>query len=512
LVQKQETLYGISRKYNMTVDDILSVNPDFEGLKEGMELRIPKSKPVSKPAVKELTPVKVVKQENSPAEIIVKTGETLYSISKLYNTSVDNLIEWNPQLTEGLKAGMVLRIRKPDEKSLAKPEEAINPVNDEKPLSRGDCYKSSNIKATYQIALLLPLLLDEAEDVLSASEQKDATDFEGFNYFQFYAGFMLAADSLEKYGLNARIQVMDADKLNDTLTIRQALRKPGMDKMDLLVGPMYGSSFTIASRFAQKHKIGIINPLSRRESIVEGNPYVIKTQASGSGVAKKLASFIANTYPNANIIAVRNDTKEMKTLADEFISQVQDHIDRFSFSGSLQESVYATEMMNGVTKKLKAGVKNIVILFSNNKTTVPNFVSLLNPHAKINDIILMGMDGWEELDLETEFLVNLNFHQLTSSYIDYESEATQQFVTRFKNKYGALPQSTKHAFLGYDLGWYFLTSLMWNGDQFISCLPGYRVKGLQYNFNFAGSANGDGIQNQDITIVKLQDYKLIKVE
>jgi hypothetical protein len=124
----------------------------------------------------------------------------------------------------------------------------------------------------------------------------------------------------------------------------------------------------------------------------------------------------------------------------------------------------------------------------------------------------MGMDGWEEFELETEFLVNLNFHQVTSSYIDYESEAVQQFITRFRNKYGAVPLSAKHAFLGYDIGWYFLTSLMRYGDKYISCLPDYNGTGLQYNFDFSGLKPGDGLQNQEVNIVKLQDYKMIKVD
>ena len=178
----------------------------------------------------------------------------------------------------------------------------------------------------------------------------------------------------------------------------------------------------------------------------------------------------------------------------------------------MQLSTYSTDMMAGVSKKLKPNAKNIIIFFSNNKSNVPNFVSLLNPLSRSNDIILIGMDGWDELELETDFLVNLNYHQVTSTYIDYESEAVQQFITRFRNKYGAVPLSSKYAYLGYDIGWYFLTSLMWYGDNYISSLPGQKRSGLQYNFNFSGTGKNDGLQNQDVTIVKLQDYKMVKVE
>lgn len=512
-VKKQETLYSISRQYNVTVDDIISANPGFDGLKEGMEIRIPKKKSTEKPVAAEVPKEKPIQAESSPDEVIAKTGETLYSIGKAHNVTVDDLIDLNPQLSGGLKAGMVLKLRKTDSRNGIKGSEKKESTNVIAPIVvPGDCFSAENIKNTYKVALILPLILDDATAAIEAPEVKNPAEFENFNYFQFYAGFMLAADSLEKYGLHAKIQVLDGDRLNDTITIRQTLRKPGLDKMDLIVGPMYANSFSVAARFARKNGIGIINPLSRRENIVEGNPFVLKTQVSGTGIATKLSSFIISKYPGANIIMVRNDSKEQKAMIADFTSQIKASLVSHSFRGNLQEVTYSTDKMAGVAKKLKSNGKNIVIFFSNNKTNVPNFVSLLNPLSKSNEIILIGMDGWEEFDLETEFLVNLNFHQVTSSYIDYESEAVQQVIIRFRNKYGAVPLSIKHAYLGYDIGWYFLTSLMWYGDKYIECLPDYKGVGLQYDYNFSALKPGDGLQNQEVNIVKLQDYKMVKVE
>ena len=512
LVKKQETLYSISRQYNVMVDDIINANPGFDGLKEGMEIRIPKKKSTEKTVVTEVPKEKSIQTESNPDEVIAKTGETLYSIGRAHNVTVDDLIDLNPQLSGGLKPGMVLKLRKTDTRNAVKLPEKKESSAVFTPAVPGDCYNAENINTTYKVALILPLILDDATAAIEAPEAKNPAEFENFNYFQFYAGFMLAADSLEKYGLHAKIQVLDGDRLNDTITIRQTLRKPGLDKMDLIVGPMYANSFSVAARFARKNGIGIINPLSRRENIVEGYPFVLKTQVSGSGIATKLSSFIINKYPGANIIVVRNDSKEQKAMIADFTSQIKASVASHSFRGNLQEVTYSTEKMAGVAKKIKSNGKNIIIYFSNNKTNVPNFVSLLNPLSKSNDIILIGMDGWEEFDLETEFLVNLNFHQITSSYIDYESEAVQQFITRFRNKYGAVPLSTKHAYLGYDIGWYFLTSLMWYGDKYIECMPDYKGAGLQFNYNFSALKPGDGLQNQEVNIVKIQDYKMVKVE
>lgn len=512
LVKKQETLYGLSRQYNIPVKDIIDANPGFDGLKEGMEIRIPRNKTAEKPASKEVPVGKVVIPGSNPSEIVAASGETLYNLSKTYNITIDELIKLNPELSDGLKAGMVIKLRKPEIPVQVKPEEKTETVVADKTEMPIVGYKAENIKTTYKVALLLPFLLENAGDALESPEQHNPSDIENFNYMQFYAGFMLAADSLEQFGLHARIQVLDGDKLNDTLTIRQTLRKTGLDKMDLIVGPMYANSFTVAARFARKHEIGIINPLSRRENIVDGNPYVIKTQVSNSGIAAKLSSFITRHYPDANIIAVRKDAKELKQLADAFESLMRTSQASHSFNGSYQTATYTSGNMADVSKRLKPGVKNIILFFSNNKSSVPSFVSLLNPFSRSNDIILIGMDGWDEIELETEFLVHLNFHQVTSTYVNYDSEAVQQFITRFRNKYGAVPTVEKYAFLGYDIGWYFLTSLMWYGDQYMGSIPYRAGTGLQNNFAFSGSRKSDGLQNQNISIVKLQDYKMVKVE
>jgi|AGTN01.1.fsa_nt_gi Cell wall-associated hydrolases (invasion-associated proteins) len=55
-------------------------------------------------------PVVMEAEENTPKNHTVKTGETLYSISRQYNCSVDQLKAWNPQLGTVLKTGEALLV------------------------------------------------------------------------------------------------------------------------------------------------------------------------------------------------------------------------------------------------------------------------------------------------------------------------------------------------------------------------------------------------------------------
>jgi LysM repeat protein len=114
-VDPKETLFSISRKYGASVDEIKKYNPEAAaGLKVGQVIRIP-SKAIASKAV-ENTPVKAqttqtaVNPATNPKTHKVAAKETLYSISKKYGVSVDELKKANPGIESGLKLGQSLNI------------------------------------------------------------------------------------------------------------------------------------------------------------------------------------------------------------------------------------------------------------------------------------------------------------------------------------------------------------------------------------------------------------------
>ena len=103
-VLSKETLYGISRQHNVTIEAIQNANPDLltVGLKEGQTLNIPDGKETVVP-----------KKENAISGNVheVQPKETLFSIARLYNVSVKDLDALNAEtLKEGLKIGMKIAI------------------------------------------------------------------------------------------------------------------------------------------------------------------------------------------------------------------------------------------------------------------------------------------------------------------------------------------------------------------------------------------------------------------
>ena len=95
-VQKGDSLYSISKKYNTTVDKIKNINNlTNNALSIGQVLKIPSSS----------------KEENTTVtNYIVKSGDSLYSIAKKYNTSIDKIKQLNNLNSNLLSIGQTLKI------------------------------------------------------------------------------------------------------------------------------------------------------------------------------------------------------------------------------------------------------------------------------------------------------------------------------------------------------------------------------------------------------------------
>lgn len=108
LVAPGETVYGISTKYQVSVSELLEINPDLEnGLKVGQIINIP------------YHPELIEKQKQKEKAVLhkVQPGETLYSLAKRYNTTVDQLMQWNDI---NLKAGQEIVVGFKDKQAEAK--------------------------------------------------------------------------------------------------------------------------------------------------------------------------------------------------------------------------------------------------------------------------------------------------------------------------------------------------------------------------------------------------------
>ena len=109
VVSKNETLYSLSKKYNISIKKLIDINPECNsGLRQGMNLVIP------------------IQYENIDTVVYsmhrVRPLESFYSIKNKFGVSQEDLLKLNPQLNEGFRAGKYIKIPKLDELSFVTEE------------------------------------------------------------------------------------------------------------------------------------------------------------------------------------------------------------------------------------------------------------------------------------------------------------------------------------------------------------------------------------------------------
>lgn len=112
-VTQGQGLYTIKKLYGVEEKDILENNPEvFDGLKLGQELKIP-----------------FIKKE--PKDLgyrihIIEAGQSIYSISKIYNVSQESIFALNPKAKNGYKINQKLKIPLEEKENLPEENEQEN--------------------------------------------------------------------------------------------------------------------------------------------------------------------------------------------------------------------------------------------------------------------------------------------------------------------------------------------------------------------------------------------------
>lgn len=106
VVEKDESLYGIAKKFGWDVKELMKTNPSAKGsLKKGLKLYYP----ILNEDEKQKTNITDPSNLNNIRHTVRK-GETVYSISHLYDIPLETIYQYNPDSKKGIKAGQTLII------------------------------------------------------------------------------------------------------------------------------------------------------------------------------------------------------------------------------------------------------------------------------------------------------------------------------------------------------------------------------------------------------------------
>jgi membrane-bound lytic murein transglycosylase D len=118
VVKRGDTLFGVARRYDLTVDQLTQANPSLDGgLKAGQTLRLPLDEAATQPS-EPIQQVAYKAPSRKPAQAeryTVRPGDTLHAIARRFDVSLADIKAWNPAFRKSgaIRAGQSVVVNKP---------------------------------------------------------------------------------------------------------------------------------------------------------------------------------------------------------------------------------------------------------------------------------------------------------------------------------------------------------------------------------------------------------------
>jgi len=463
-VEAGQTLYSISKKYNLTIDQIVADNPGADvGLRVGQKLRI---------AQGQETPTK-------SGVYVVKSGDTYYGISRAYGISVDELKAMNNGMPAGLIPGDSIVV--PTSMAGTSPEKAVQITQ---------IAQSDN---TFDIVVMLPFYTSTKDSLASRDIRlRDAA-------VSLYRGVMAAADSLERAGLNARIRMIDV--LDNKAAIHSILKRKEMNGVDLVIGPLFKDVVPEVAAWCSVNGAHMVVPVQQPNRILLNAPALSKAVAGSVTQWMAITNYSLQKFPKDNIVLVDSkildDRKMVEAFKEEWFKLSKD---------SLKKVVVCDDLTNlKIAPLLPQGKCLVAVPTSDKKVIAAVFKALGNR----TDVDVVGTESWDDMEMITTEMRN-KFHVSfpKQNFVNEDDASVRRWQENYRRRFKSEP--IDFSYNGYDITLFFGTALMKYGLSFTDHWSEIQANTIGGRFDFFRTSTGSGYENAAINIVRTDNYKLYR--
>lgn len=560
-VKNGDTIYGICKDNGITTGELLAANPNIaDGIKVGMTLTIPQKGQSKQPSEAKAS------QPNNSGYVYhnISQGETLYSLAKQYDTSVENILLSNPGLApDNYTAGSTIRILpgknavtdhaaavtahpnhktyrvKKDETlySIARKHgitvadiEEANPglstiekdqlifIPDKKKTKKNEQAKQKEPKKDtaddIQVCPIeeesptpMPDVHREARPrevrlcvMLPFMLSQEKPEKQALLYTDFYKGLLIAVDSLR----NSRtpIHITAFDTANSLDTVNMLLKRPEMKDMDVIIGADDDAQLAAISRFATSNDINVLNLFSIKSTLYTDSPCMIQGNIPHDLMySKAIEGFLSTMQGRTPVFLSRNERGDK----EEFISMLKETLDA---KGITYKEIRYHEFLS------------VGDLASLDETTNYTFIPQSGSHSEFSKIInalrkykseaidpdhvqLFGYPEWITFRGELrERMQYVNTTIYSRFYSDADSYRTKDIDERFKKWYGRsmMLAVPMQGTLGFDTGMFLIKALS-NGNLRDGK---YIYDGVQNGFYLVRPDKNGGLVNELLYMINFR--------
>ena len=508
-IQSGETLYRLSKMYDVTTDELCAANPglSINNFRTGEVIVIPTK---SEKENRDIAPAAPQNKKEKRVTIVgthkVKRKESIESICRMYNITPEDLFKANPSLKEKkLKRKMELYIPAPSvkEETVAKeenPKEQIAEI--EKSISKG-----INDDKVLNVAVVLSFLLDS----YAPKEQS--------RMVEYYQGFLMAVEQLKREGYSFVINTYDAGQKDKSLD--SLLSSSAFDNVEMIIGASYPKHNKQLAQFAKEREIPLVIPFSSKKDEAIDNPTVYIANGIQSFILPQISSRFVKTFPNANVLFVK-DTVESNKM--EFVKSLTAELDKNSIPYTtlpMEKISNGDSVLNTLSNVHREDKEIIVIPTSSSATTLSTLLpSLL--HARSIDSLnvanfkLFGYPEWQIHAKDTrELMYEVDTYFYATFYSHYALPRVAEFQEDFIKWYNRSIQNIypRYGMLGYDTGYFFLLAASLYGNQMHEKINLTPFNPVQSDFKLERISDKDGFINKKFFFIHFcPEYYIDKMD
>ncbi|GGD26137.1 PBP1 and LysM peptidoglycan-binding domain-containing protein [Hyunsoonleella pacifica] len=493
-VLPKEGKWRIAYKFGITVAELETINPDMgEVLQEGQEIKVPNI---------EKTEEKAIDEQYSYYKVLPKEG--FYRLKLKLGLEQETLEELNPGLAEsGLKVGMILKIPFTDatEGIIAEEAGAINLANSIKDFD------------TKHVALMLPFRLNRVDfDSISGTKKSIEKDPYLDASLDFYSGVLLAVDSLKKLGVSIKLDVYDTKYQNTAVS--RILLENNFENVDAVIGPLTTKNFNIVSNELRQYHVPVVSPIGTKLKLHDN---VFQSRPSDDLLKAKIIHYVKTDSLPKNIIIIA-DSKNMpiaNALKQEFNTSTVVY-SRKNKEG--KDEYFVTK--EDIETALKPGL-NLVFLETQNESFISGATSILaalnlkvdpeKPEVEKSEIILATTKfngAFEGDEVNNTHLSKLQFTFATSSK-SYSEDDENTFIKNYKKLYNITPG--RRAVKGFDLTMDVVLRMVTSEDLFMSVNDTPLTAYVENKFAYKKKLFG-GFYNDAVYLVRYNNLKVVELK
>ena len=384
-----------------------------------------------------------------PGIHVVQSGETLYSISRKYGLTVSKLLELNPQKHDAQIAVGERVIVV----SGAKLEQVPNPLN------------GTQIEQV-RVALILPL---------RESGQPS-------RYLHFYEGALLAIDAAVNRS-----------------ALEQLLKSKEGEQYDLIIGGDSEQSVELLAQHAKAQQAVYLSPFIWQSGKGQLYDHFFQLNPAQYRVTQRLQRAFVERYAGCQVLLVRCGEGDQTDKFEAIETACRE-------AGIAMQSRSLRELAVGQWPRQSS--KKCVILLNSSKQKDLKAVldAMRDAQLSTRDYQLFGYPQWQTYGKNMdERLQAVGATIFSTFYWDKELPESQQVRDAYKHWYGRDIEEgyPSYALLGYDVVRYFIAALSSYGRSFQQYQHQLPSDGLQSGFLFAPAVTGRGSKRGGYTNLNL---------